>query len=1471
MKQLNDRSNYLISYYYLFGLKHSNLNNIYNESKGDIKDIQKKIFFPEIINKLPNLNSENIFNESSILKMCFPNKLKFELIELNSETNLENNNLSYLKDPEVFNFSVPQLTNRKECVYFTCIKFYENLSDIIDIDKYNKDMDNKDINIKHNNNKDYAIKNYVEFDAEIENNKDNALLKGRNINKYKSYANRFSINTHKINLKDCNKFNNICKTTTAATSKNVFNFNNISNNLIGCKSHDFNQVSNIKDNNTSLSSTNNIRINNEINNCSNNNYRRIIKFNSICNNKRNNLIINNTEELQDLKPNSNYIISKNNKNNENKKVLFIKQSKSNFNLDNTKSIHEFNQEETSNEFSIKNVRLLSYIGDDNYMTNEKSQLYESNTLSIKSNTPKSNFNLKKHIIKNNFSYENGLDRKISEESFISKSIIKCENSDSHNIKKFVNKKLKFIDKSSNVLFKYEIKDNKNNNKNKLNSSSSILNNINNNFESKDIEFLYNQSQIVNYNTENNIKISANTKSNCSSNSSNHKNIKSKKNIILVPKIIVLVSYDMFYTQLTNLIKNLHFKTTNLKYLPLPYDNYIQFLLNDIPMPPRGIHSIEFSFLGDYYFVKNSKFNDIPYQNLDIKTVFYYFTIQKIISIYMYVLLEYNVFFFSSNISLITLFSETYKNLLFPFCYSKPYYPILPTSYFGILNKCNGGIYGINSTYCKDIFANYNIDTKLFIAPTCIVDIDNMAVDIVENKQNKFVINLKNLNNQIDNNANNINININIPNTLNEVILNKLTKLLMKLEDKLINKLNINIINVNNNKYKPTNSMFENINNSRNSELSSFIKNGNVNNYNNSRISLNQKLSIKFGDNKKNLKSKTNNKKTSFDFLNMQTISNSDITYKIKLIFVHFNSLLVKNYNNYVHYSKAKKIEIIDSIKSVFDCDGFISSKVNNNNNNNNNNDTIFYSSFLNTNTFFEFIHSKFYPGLNFLSINNSNSKNFLSCSSYSNKEFDFNKNFNHLRIFDIILFDELLLYKFDQNCVVNDTNLPFFNLNIFDFDNDDSGFMSYNVSPIEKNLKYHNNIVVANIINNANILLNYYNIYQSNSYELKALDNNYINQNKEKQLVCNYIKFNYKHIPEIPVKAINKKANFEDSNYYVYDKIVVLNYKGTEASNTFYTIRENIIKKLESFVKSNLFINSINHKYNYCLDIEKYYNDNNYYLCASWIIFNLIIFKFTENIKDKTKIYLILVNYIDRILDEIRYELLDYVVFFIYQYGNYELLLNFYTKIYYSNYSYYLNSNYSYLKNWSTYSMLSKTNLQLLLIEKLGYSYQFNGKEINYMQNSKKDCVNNYNNVYSIIEELNNIKYDYKNKNITESQTMFYERSLNIEGYLNINTECINNKKIDFVKLKQTIYFENNNLKKNYNFCGNNYKISNETNISKKANSSIDNNKSLKINNNSNFLKSEEVIIYNVVKCEICNNILYVFNVSINKLIFQYK
>ena len=721
---------------------------------------------------------------------------------------------------------------------------------------------------------------------------------------------------------------------------------------------------------------------------------------------------------------------------------------------------------------------------------------------------------------------------------------------------------------------------------KINNKQNNISNNNNNNLNKSVNNIDNES-ILNYNDEqfsnlninqsieqNKISLSPKEKKNkiiitslpLQNNLNNYNNI-IKENLfstIYIPKVILLSSLQPYIYEKTILLKKIYdYFILNKNNIIIPLEKIIENILLEIPDPPAGYLSIIYkdSILFEtnkYLTINKRSINKIPLNFYKMQYLFF-FNVKDIIEILRCLILEIPIIFFSNDKEILTNIVESFLILIFPFEYYYPNISLLPINNCSILEIYNSFVIGINSSYDNNFFEKYNINLINKMIKIC--DIDNKKIfNFLKNTDEQILINLNDLG------ENNLQQQIN---TLNN-------------NNKTINDLFININNIK--KY------IEKIDLSANSKLINYNCNNNIS------IELPYHKTLKLEQNLNEIKKEAlNNRKFNYK-----------LTKKIIKIFFNYFITLLYDYNTYMYNDEKNVIKICKlikknclnnlTIKDIYKYNEFIKFQ--------NYDEQKFYSSFLRTKIFLNFIINKYFFEQNIDNkikylffdekiINHRNkNKNFyqknIKTPFLSSTEFLLNKKFENY-----ITPESTLFNKEEMNYIKKNKDKLYSYFQKFDTS---SNTFQYYIFP-----KFIYDNIFFNNKNYFNPSLKYSKIY--NDLHITFFNQEY---SKYKKIYSNY--FLQYHLD---LSNFIFRDEFENYIYLLWLKIFSSTIYYYEENEKFFRFEEMMkyINKLfyyDIYIISNIFVSI--YKYSSENLLIKFYNKMKYknYTHFSYLICKLI-------------------------------------------------------------------------------------------------------------------------------------------------------------------------------------------------------------------------------------------------------------------------
>ena len=231
----------------------------------------------------------------------------------------------------------------------------------------------------------------------------------------------------------------------------------------------------------------------------------------------------------------------------------------------------------------------------------------------------------------------------------------------------------------------------------------------------------------------------------------------------IKKVICLSSFQPLYKVGNKILKclkkyieyySLNYKNGKIEIKEnnyIPIEKIIEGLIFNIPSLPRSKYTIHmnndtFNFdnnnkekLNQEIIFKQSAINKLPRSVVDISNFLYFFNIDEIFQIIKWIILEVPILFFCENIKYLTLTVEGFRSLIYPFEYSYPIVSILPEENYSMISIMKHFIFGINYKYSKEILIQKGINFQN-LNMIIIVKIEKRFNDILVIKEKEKTMN-----------------------------------------------------------------------------------------------------------------------------------------------------------------------------------------------------------------------------------------------------------------------------------------------------------------------------------------------------------------------------------------------------------------------------------------------------------------------------------------------------------------------------------------------------------------------------------------------------------------------------------------------------------------------------------------------------------------------------------------------------------
>ena len=234
------------------------------------------------------------------------------------------------------------------------------------------------------------------------------------------------------------------------------------------------------------------------------------------------------------------------------------------------------------------------------------------------------------------------------------------------------------------------------------------------------------------NISNNIGITISSHKDCKSSNlnSNKENVKYRK--YYIPKCLCLISLYPYITELSKIIKIIYQYSLVEKQI-IPLEKIINNLIIEVPTPPRGIYSIEYSLINESIILKANQMNDLYTLNIEFERLFTIFNLNNILEIFQYLMLNTKIIIFSKEIKNLTPVILSLLSLLYPFHYPYTVVSVLHKEAYKLIDNIVPVLVGINENYNSNFLKENDIDICDF---TLIVNMDKQELIKMEPPDNK---------------------------------------------------------------------------------------------------------------------------------------------------------------------------------------------------------------------------------------------------------------------------------------------------------------------------------------------------------------------------------------------------------------------------------------------------------------------------------------------------------------------------------------------------------------------------------------------------------------------------------------------------------------------------------------------------------------------------------------------------------------
>ena len=201
----------------------------------------------------------------------------------------------------------------------------------------------------------------------------------------------------------------------------------------------------------------------------------------------------------------------------------------------------------------------------------------------------------------------------------------------------------------------------------------------------------------------------------------------------IPKCICIVSIHPYIKFFQKFLIEIYEKIfdQNAKPFNIPLEKYIASLIIEVPHPPRGLYTIEYTLIDYKYTLLNTENNKILIYPFDFKKIHNNIKLNIILETIKHILLGSKILFFSIKTNYLTEVILAFLYLIFPFKYPFQVTSFLNKENYRILESISPFIIGINEQYNKKFFEENDISLEGM--NILVVDLDNNESDLLSDE------------------------------------------------------------------------------------------------------------------------------------------------------------------------------------------------------------------------------------------------------------------------------------------------------------------------------------------------------------------------------------------------------------------------------------------------------------------------------------------------------------------------------------------------------------------------------------------------------------------------------------------------------------------------------------------------------------------------------------------------------------------
>ena len=141
----------------------------------------------------------------------------------------------------------------------------------------------------------------------------------------------------------------------------------------------------------------------------------------------------------------------------------------------------------------------------------------------------------------------------------------------------------------------------------------------------------------------------------------------KSRFYFIPKCICVISVYPYINIHQQILYSLY-QSVTFSSFQIPIEKIIENLIIEVPVPPRGLYTIEYLLFNKKLELKSNEINKIPSVQIKLEKIFQWFDVETIIEIIRQIYYESKILFFSTDLNILCKVLLSFISLIFPYTF-----------------------------------------------------------------------------------------------------------------------------------------------------------------------------------------------------------------------------------------------------------------------------------------------------------------------------------------------------------------------------------------------------------------------------------------------------------------------------------------------------------------------------------------------------------------------------------------------------------------------------------------------------------------------------------------------------------------------------------------------------------------------------------------------------------------------------------